>query len=127
MTISQRAAEEVERLKGLLTDAGIAERKINALLPVIENTAWIKVKLDDAREYIRSASVVISYDNGGGQTGLRENPALRAYESLWKSYMAGMNRILDVFPAERIAQEADPSGEESPKTVLQLVRAKHTA
>lgn len=114
---------ESERLKSILSDAGISDKRINALEPIIENTAWMKVKLDETRELIKTSNVVIPYDNGGGQKGLRENPLFKGYESLWKSYMSGMGRILDCFPSERIEKEAEIV--ESPKTVLELVRSKH--
>ncbi len=36
----------------------------------------------------------MEYDNGGGQTGVRENPAFRAYEALWKTYLSGLDALL---------------------------------
>lgn len=114
---------ESERLKTVLIDAGISEKRIKALEPIIENTAWMKLKLDETRELIKTSNVVIPYDNGGGQKGLRENPLYKGYESLWKSYMSGMSRILDCLPREYVEKEADKI--ETPKTVLELVRSKH--
>ena len=90
---------------------------------VIDNTAWMKAKLDDTREQIRNTSVAIPYDNGGGQTGIRENPLFKGYSGLWKSYMSGMNTIMASLPREMVEQEAEKI--EQPKTVLQLVREKH--
>ena len=121
-TQEERVSDEVMRLTQLLNDYGVSEKKQRALESVIENTAWMRVKLDDAREAVKTSSVVIPYDNGGGQKGLRENPIFKGYESLWKSYMSGMCKILDCLPSEQ-AQAADTA--ESPKTVLELVRNKH--
>lgn len=121
-TLEERVSDEVMRLTQLLNDYGVSEKKQRALESVIENTAWMRVKLDDAREAVKTSSVVIPYDNGGGQKGLRENPIFKGYESLWKSYMSGMCKILDCLPSEQ-AQAADTA--ESPKTVLELVRNKH--
>ena len=90
---------------------------------MIENTAWMKAKLDDAREQIKNTSVVIPYDNGGGQKGIRENPLFKGYESLWKSYMTGMCRLLDYVPKQVIDEEAEKI--DTPRTVLELVRNKH--
>lgn len=115
--------QEIDRLQKLLIDTGISDKRIKALQTVIENTAWMKVKLDDAREAVKNSNVVIPYDNGGGQKGLRENPLFKGYESLWKSYMSGMTKILDCFPSEQIQKETETV--ESPKTVLELVRNKH--
>lgn len=117
------AEKENNRILDILTDSGVKESRIESLKPIIENVAWMKVKLDDAREAVKTSNVVIPYDNGGGQKGLRENPLFKGYESLWKSYMAGMGRILECLPSEQIKQEVEIV--ETPKTMLELVRDKH--
>ena len=123
MNTEQTAKEEKQRLTSLLFSCGITEERVKLLDSIIENTAWMKAKLDEAREAIKNTSVAIPYDNGGGQTGIRENPLFKGYEGLWKSYMAGMNVIMSVLPREVVEKEAEEI--ETPKTVLQLVRAKH--
>ena len=117
------ANDEEQRLRTLLFDCGIAEKKIAMLESVIENTAWMKAKLDDTREQIRNTSVAIPYDNGGGQSGIRENPLFKGYSALWKSYMSGMTAIMSVLPREIAAQEAENI--EKPKTTLEIIRNKH--
>lgn len=117
------AKEEENRVLNILKDVGISEARMRALYPVIENTAWMKAKLDDAREAIKNTSVAIPYDNGGGQKGVRENPVFKGYEALWKSYIQGMDRILAALPAEMVQAEVEVV--EKPKTMLELVRDKH--
>jgi hypothetical protein len=121
--IKARAEEEQKRITELLTEVGISDKRMKLLEPIILNTAWMKAKLDDAREAIKNSNIVISYDNGGNQRGIRINPLFTGYEALWKSYMAGMNKILDCLPAEQI--EIETQVVESPKTMLELVRNKH--
>lgn len=121
--IRARAEEEQNRIIEILNDVGISARRMKLMEPLILNTAWMKAKLDDTREAIKNSNVVIPYDNGGGQKGLRENPLFKGYESLWKSYIQGMNRILDCLPQEVIALETEVV--EKPKTMLELVRDKH--
>lgn len=121
--IKSRAAAEIKRLNAVLVDANISKRRMDALKPVVENTAWMKAKLDDARETIKNSQIVISYDNGGGQKGIRENPLFKGYESLWKSYMIGMGKILDALPPE--ATELEEIKDAAPQTVLSMVRTKH--
>ena len=122
-TIEERATAEVERLRELLFSCQVNSKRIALLAPVIENTAWMKAKLDDARAAVKDSNVVVKYNNGGGQEGLRENPLYKGYEALWKSYMAGMGRILDALPPEK-AKEVEVQIEK-PKTVLEMVRTKH--
>ena len=121
--IKERAKHEQDRMNAILEDAKISQRRMDALQPVIENTAWMKAKLDDARAAIKTAQIVVTYNNGGGQKGIRENPLFKGYESLWKSYMTGMSKILDCLPNEVAATAEEYI--EKPKTVLDLVRSKH--
>ena len=123
MNTEQIMVSEKQRLTSLLFDCVVPEKKIKMLEPVIENVAWMKAKLDDTREQIRNTSVVIPYDNGGGQTGIRENPLYKGYSSLWKSYMSGMNVVMAALPQSVAEKESENI--ETPKTVLQLVRDKH--
>lgn len=117
--------EEKQRLTALLFSCNVKEKRIEAMGPLIENVAFMKVKLDAAREAIKNSNVAIPYDNGGGQTGIRENPLFKGYESLWKAYMSGMDRILACLPAE--AAKDAVAEEDQPKTVLELIRARHAA
>jgi len=121
--IKARAEEEQNRIIELLNEVGISSKKMKLLEPIVLNTAWMKVKLDDAREAIKNSNIVISYDNGGGQKGIRENPLFKGYESLWKAYMQGMSKIVECLPQEEIKQEAERV--ETTKSVLELVRGKH--
>ena len=121
--LDARATAEAERLKSLLFNFNVSEDMVGLLEDVINNTAWIKVKLDEAREAIKTSNVVIPYDNGGGQKGLRENPLFKGYESLLKSYMGGMKQILDVLPKQ--AADVKDAEMEKPQTMLELVRSKH--
>lgn len=118
-----RVSAEIKSIKQTLEGYNVSSKRIKALESIIENTAWMKIKLDDAREAVKTSNVVIPYDNGGGQTGLRENPLFKGYESLWKSYMTGMSRILECLPSEQVNIEVEKI--ETPKTVLELVRNKH--
>ena len=122
-TLASRADAEKNRITMILEDAGVSDRRMRALQPVIENVSWMRAKLDDSRQLIKNSNIVVPYDNGGGQKGIRENPAFKGYESLWKAYMQGMNRILDSLPPEE-AVPAVPA-DLKPATVLDSIRAKH--
>ena len=79
--IAKRSAAERRKLAKLAKN-GLNDEKIQSLDPVILNVSWMKSKLDDAREAIGEEGITVEYDNGGGQSGVRENPAFRAYEVL---------------------------------------------
>ena len=122
LEIKARVEGEQNRITDLLSEVGISDKRMELLEPIILNTAWMKAKLDDAREAIKNSNIVISYDNGGGQKGIRENPLFKGYESLWRSYMAGMAKILESLPQEQIEQAVEI---EKLVTMLELVRNKH--
>lgn len=117
--------EEIDKITGLLLESGVSDKRIKVLEPIVENTAWIKVKLDESRQLVQQSAIVISYDNGGGQKGLRENPIFKGYESLFKSYMSGMDRILNALPNEEA--KAAVVEEIKPQSMLEVIRNKRKA
>lgn len=100
---------EQERLQGLLDKAEVPQQKQEVLAPVMENMAWQRVKLSEAREEMRDASLVCDYDNGGGQTGVRENPIFKAYVNLFRAYMLGLEKFTSYLPKE-MQEEAAGDG-----------------
>ena len=95
-----RYEQEKRRLEAILERANVHQQHRDTLAPVVDNLAWMRIKLDDAREAVKNSSVVIKYSNGGGQEGLRENPLFKGYESLWKSYMNGLSVFTSYLPKE---------------------------
>ena len=116
------ANKEKSRLKRLLKKAKTPENKMQILLPVIENTSWMKAKLEEARQDVEDEKLTCEYDNGGGQVGVRENPKIKAYEALWKAYMTGMKMVIDAMPDGAPAKAKEI---EKQKTALELIREKH--
>lgn len=125
--MQERVDKEKRRLTRMLRTGKTDPELVKALRPIIDNTAWMHVKLEDARAAIRNTQVAIPYDNGGGQKGIRENPAFHGYESLWKSYMLGMGRLLDSIPPKSAEDEKKKLADEAPGTVLDLVMARRRA
>lgn len=48
-------------------------------------------------ERMAEEELIIGYDNGGGQSGVRENPYYPAYEKLLGSYAKAIATMKDVF------------------------------
>ena len=91
---------EKERLEALLDRADVPKQQRDTLAPVIDNMACQRAKLDEAREQMKYESLVVEYDNGGGQTGTRENPFFKAYTNLWRAYMVGLEKFTSYLPKE---------------------------
>lgn len=122
--ILKTANREQRRLIRVLKSAGIRDEKVATLRPVIENTALMYAKLEEIRAEIADAPIIVEYDNGGGQSGIRENPLFKGYEALWKAYMLGMGRLIDQMPAETAKEEKKAVESGAPGTVLDLVMAR---
>lgn len=117
MTNEVAIQKEYKRLTDLLNRAEVQPKYKEVLTPVIENLALQRVKLDETRELMKTQAVICKYDNGGGQSGIRENPIFKGYENLWKAYLAGIEKVLNYLPKEM--QEEVQS---DTKDVLALVR-----
>ena len=121
--IEKKANKEIKKLRAALKNSQVLDEKAKILETIIVNTAWMKVKLDEVISSLKTAEIVIEYDNGGGQTGMRENPLFKGYYALFRSYMNGMTTLLSCMSEEE-AKALEPDVEK-PKTVLDIVREKH--
>jgi hypothetical protein len=65
-----------------------------------ENVLFMRGKLEETRKGLANSQVVIAYDNGGGQTGIRRNPAFDGYQALLKSYTAALNELRGLLEGE---------------------------
>lgn len=100
---------EHKRLEALLDRAKVPQQQRDVLASVVDNLAWQRVKLDEAREQMQDASIVCHYENGGGQSGERENPIFKAYINLWRAYMVGLEKFSSYLPKELQAEAAGGS------------------
>lgn len=67
-----------------------------------ENILWMESKLANAREVIGKSSVAIPYDNGGGQRGIRKNPAFDGYNSLMSSYTKALKQLCEMLGVQEV-------------------------
>lgn len=121
VSLDERVTAEEERLRGLISGHRLSPEREAMLEPVLINTAWMKVKLDDARKTIRGGRVVIKYDNGGGQKGSHANPAYAEYRALWASYLKGVELMLEELPAAAADPDYNPGD-----NVLSLVLGEYS-
>lgn len=96
--------KERKRLESIVKQANLSPTVQGVLTSVIDNVSWQKVKLDEAREQLKDADLTCPYENGGGQSGIRENPLFKAYINLWRAYMLGVDKLASYLPKEAQAQ-----------------------
>lgn len=68
---------------------------------LIEQLNLMAKRLIEEGKKIPGEPLVVAYDNGGGQSGLRENPFYPAYEKLLSSFVK-------TFAAVQASKEASP-------------------
>jgi len=65
-------------------------------LELAESVLFMAQKLKEARRIMRAEDLVIEYDNGGGQRGIRENPHFTAYEKLVTTYNKALRQLTEI-------------------------------
>ena len=79
---------------------GVPENVRDRARELAGNVLWMEAKLESAREVIGRSSVAIPYDNGGGQKGIRKNPACDGYNSLMSSYTKALKQLCEMLGTE---------------------------
>ena len=65
-------------------------------LELAESVVFMADKLKESREAMKNEPLVIPYDNGGGQSGIRENPHYVAYEKLVGTYTKSLRQLTEI-------------------------------
>jgi len=66
------------------------------VLELAESVLFMQRKLEETRAQIEDEPLVIAYDNGGGQSGIRENPSFISYEKLFSTYSRGLRALMEI-------------------------------
>ena len=75
--------------------AGIQDFQ-SEVIELAESVIFMQKKLEETRELIKKEPLVIEYDNGGGQSGIRENPSYISYEKLFTTYSKGLSALMKI-------------------------------
>ena len=65
-------------------------------LELAESVLFMAGKLKEAREAMKDEELIIPYDNGGGQMGIRENPHFTAFEKLITTYTKSLRQLSEI-------------------------------
>lgn len=68
----------------------------NESLALAKAVVLMSEKIEAAIVELQDAPLVIPYDNGGGQTGIRENPEFVAFEKLMASYTKSLRQLTEI-------------------------------
>lgn len=115
-----RISREYKKAKKIIENC--PENLKNGLDGIAQHLAFVKVKLDEGKDECAEESLTAIYDNGGGQLGMRENPKIKAYTNLLKTYISGMKELISAVPQERTVEESADQ-----RNVLELIMDKRRA
>lgn len=90
---------------------GLPEDTEPMVRELAENVVFMHKKLSATRKALRKEAVVVPYDNGGGQTGIRRNPAFEMYCTLLAQYRRSIDQIIGILQKHGREEE---TGESTP-------------
>lgn len=94
----KRIKAEIERLSTLFEKA--AENQRNIIAPLIQNSAFMRVTLEDLQEIINRDGVIDEYRNGATQYGTKQSATLQSYNALIKNYTTVQKQLLQLLPTD---------------------------
>lgn len=102
--------------------SGIPEELRPYAVELAENVVFQCKKLAETRRAMDSnnTQLIVGYDNGGGQRGIRKNPIYEAYNQLMANYRKSLAQLTELL---RTYGMRDPGADDSPLSRI-LARAE---
>jgi len=93
--------------------AGIPEKLRPYATELAENVVFQCSKLAETRRAMQRSNqqLVVAYDNGGGQRGVRKHPIYEAYNQLMANYRKSLQQLTELLQTYGMD---DPRDEDSP-------------
>ena len=90
-------ADELKRLSDLFE--GIEENRKDFVQRQLEQLAWLNVSIIELQQRIDRFGTLVTYDNGGGQSGVKPNPDLKTmieYQKLTNTIVRTLNSVIPI-------------------------------
>lgn len=88
--------KEITRLKRIFRD--IEVDKIDTVISLVKNAAFMTVSLEDLQETINREGCVAEYQNGEHQWGTKKSPEVEIYNTMIKNHMIIIKQLTDLLP-----------------------------
>ena len=98
METERRIQEEYSRLYNYFKT--LPESQLAIARPLIQNSAFMKVTLEDLQATINENGVSEEYQNGNNQYGRKASAELQAYNSLIKNFSNVQKQLTALLPEE---------------------------
>ena len=90
--------KEKKRLRRIFKE--IDANKLAFVTHQIDNLAWLNVSTKELKEKVDNDGTTVEYNNGGGQSGVRDNPDVKTLIAYQKNITAMTKQLLDLVPAK---------------------------
>lgn len=97
MVTDTKMKNEIEKLSKIFEN--ISEDKSTLCESLIQNAAYMAVKLRELQQLIDQKGMIETYDNGGGQTGTKISSAVQIYQKMLPSYNSVIKTLASILPA----------------------------
>lgn len=98
MKREERIIFEKEKLMTIFKE--IDANKLDFVSNQIDDLAWLIVSCDELKESINKKGTTIKYNNGGGQSGLKDNPDVKTLIAYQKNKIAITKQLIELVPAK---------------------------
>ncbi len=85
-----------EELDEIFSELDAKTKKIT--LKLLDNAAFIALKLEDLQAEINEKGMVTEYQNGANQYGTKKSPEVEVYLSMIKNYTSIINTLMNALP-----------------------------
>lgn len=96
LTKENRIKKELKRISEFFKDIPDNQREIVA--PLLQNSAFMKVTMEDMQKIINAEGVEDKYRNGNAQYGTKPSAIVQAYNSMLKNYTTVTTKLLSLIP-----------------------------
>ena len=96
LTTEKRIKRETSRLKRVLHD--LDENKMQVVLPLIENAAFMNVALRELQEIIAQNGYTVEYQNGEHQKGTKQSDEVKTHIAMSRNLATAIKTLADIAP-----------------------------
>lgn len=88
--------KEKNKLKKIFKD--IDKNKLDFVQTLIDRLAWLNVSVRELEELVDEEGTMIEYNNGGGQSGMKDNPNVKTLINYTKNITTITKQLVDLVP-----------------------------
>ena len=91
---------QIEKDKLMTVFKEIDANKLEFVSNQIDDLAWLIVACDELKDKIDKEGAVIKYNNGGGQSGVKDNPNVKTLIAYQKNKISITKQLIELVPVK---------------------------